>query len=393
MGKFEAFKGRFLRYKGGEEHVVHGLDADRWSYFEALSILKDEFKYDGMVKLWWKLKRGRMDRDLRPLVTDKDALDLSGYAESRKEEVQIYVEHVVSTAEPIEFIEAVVVDDKGGQDEAVVVDDNGGQDEATANDNGGHGGAATAAVNDNGGHGGAAAAVNDNGGHGGAAVDAHGQAESNVAAVDDGNVAAAAVDDGNVVAAEHEASVAADVDVQSGDDSAVDNGYEVLDESEEELHRDSDDGFGCSDTPRRNITDVLQRWSNMRKSRRKRKHSASASAGGFETPQFGGNHDMDATYSTDELQSDVDCEGEQVHKYPMFKVDDVGRDFKFCLGMEFCSLKEFKQALKEYSVLNGREVIFLKNDDVRVRAICKKKCGFLILCSKVGGSHTFRVKT
>ncbi|QCD94250.1 hypothetical protein DEO72_LG5g2333 [Vigna unguiculata] len=206
MGKFEAFKGRFLRYKGGEEHVVHGLDADRWSYFEALSILKDEFKYDGMVKLWWKLKRGRMDRDLRPLVTDKDALDLSGYAESRKEEVQIYVEHVVSTAEPIEFIEAVVVDDKGGQDEAVVVDDNGGQDEATANDNGGHGGAATAAVNDNGGHGGAAAAVNDNGGHGGAAVDAHGQAESNVAAVDDGNVAAAAVDDGNVVAAEHEAS-------------------------------------------------------------------------------------------------------------------------------------------------------------------------------------------
>ena len=155
----------------------------------------------------------------------------------------------------------------------------------------------------------------------------------------------------------------------------------------------SDDGFGCSDTARRNITDVLQRWSNMRKSRRKRKCSTSASAGGFETPQFGGNHDMDASYSTDELQSDVDCEGEEVHKYPMFKADDVGRDFKFCLGMEFCSLKEFKQALKEYSVLNGREVIFLKNDDVRVRAICKKKCGFLILCSKVGGSHTFQVET
>jgi len=138
MGKFEAFKGRFLRYKGGEEHVVHGLDADRWSYFEALSILKDEFKYDGMVKLWWKPKRGRMDRDLRPLVTDKDALELSGYAENRKEEVQIYVEHVVSTAEPIEFIKAAIVDDNGGQDEA--------------------------------------AAVNDNGGHGGAAVDADGQA-------------------------------------------------------------------------------------------------------------------------------------------------------------------------------------------------------------------------
>ena len=77
----------------------------------------------------------------------------------------------------------------------------------------------------------------------------------------------------------------------------------------------------------------------------------------------------------------------------MFKADDMGRDFKFCLGMEFCSFKEFKQALKEYSVLNGREVIFLKNDDIRVRAIRKKKCDFFILCSKVGGSHTFRVKT
>jgi len=66
MGKFESFKGRFLRYQGGEEHVVHGVDADRWSYFEAFSILKEEFKYDGMVKLWWKPKRGRMDKDLKP---------------------------------------------------------------------------------------------------------------------------------------------------------------------------------------------------------------------------------------------------------------------------------------------------------------------------------------
>ena len=74
----------------------------------------------------------------------------------------------------------------------------------------------------------------------------------------------------------------------------------------------SDDGFGCSDTARRNITDVLQRWSNMRKSRRKRKRSVSASAGGFETPQFGGNHEMDAIHSTNELESDLECEGEDV---------------------------------------------------------------------------------
>jgi len=52
MGKFERFRGRMLCYKGREEHVVHGLDPDIWSYFEALSILKKDFKYDGELYMW-----------------------------------------------------------------------------------------------------------------------------------------------------------------------------------------------------------------------------------------------------------------------------------------------------------------------------------------------------
>ena len=48
------------------------------------------------------------------------------------------------------------------------------------------------------------------------------------------------------------------------------------------------------------------------------------------------------------------------------------KDFKFKLGMEFSSLKDFKQALMEHSVLNGKEVQFVKNDQKRVRAVCKK---------------------
>jgi len=66
----------------------------------------------------------------------------------------------------------------------------------------------------------------------------------------------------------------------------------------------------------------------------------------------------------DELDSDVDYEGEGVHKYPMFTNEEMGKGFKFKLGMEFCSMKELKQALKEYSVPNGREIIFLKNGDI-----------------------------
>ena len=73
-----------MRYKGGEEHIFHGLDPDRWSYFEVLSILKEEFKYDGTIKLWWKPKKGRMDRDLSPFVSDNGALQFCAYAKKIK---------------------------------------------------------------------------------------------------------------------------------------------------------------------------------------------------------------------------------------------------------------------------------------------------------------------
>lgn len=84
----------------------------------------------------------------------------------------------------------------------------------------------------------------------------------------------------------------------------------------------------------------------MHKYKRKRKVSASAGVGAFDTHQIAYNHEIDATYTTDELDSDVDCEGEGMHQYLMFKAEDIERDFKFRFGMEFSSLKEFKKALK-----------------------------------------------
>ncbi|KAJ1396075.1 Transposase, MuDR, plant [Sesbania bispinosa] len=50
--------------------------------------------------------------------------------------------------------------------------------------------------------------------------------------------------------------------------------------------------------------------------------------------------------------------------------------------MEVASLREFKDAILEYSVLNGREVFFEKNDKDRVRMKCKQEYDFLALVSK-----------
>ncbi|XP_058734066.1 uncharacterized protein LOC131605767 [Vicia villosa] len=61
--------------------------------------------------------------------------------------------------------------------------------------------------------------------------------------------------------------------------------------------------------------------------------------------------------------------------------------------MEFNSLDDFREAIREWTVLNGREITFVKNEGYRVRVECKAKCGFLMLCSKVGHKHTYAIKT
>ncbi|KAK7348455.1 hypothetical protein VNO80_23013 [Phaseolus coccineus] len=93
-----------LHYEIGEKHVFHGLDSYTWSYFEAIEIMK-EFKYDSEVRLWWKLKTGRMDTHLRQFIDDKDVMELVNYAENRNEDVVIYVQHIMVTkSDIIEFI-------------------------------------------------------------------------------------------------------------------------------------------------------------------------------------------------------------------------------------------------------------------------------------------------
>lgn len=45
------------------------------------------------------------------------------------------------------------------------------------------------------------------------------------------------------------------------------------------------------------------------------------------------------------------------------------------MGIEFNSLVDFRDVI-ELSVLNGREITFVKNKSYRVRVECKAKCSF-----------------
>ncbi|XP_047172087.1 uncharacterized protein LOC124840131, partial [Vigna umbellata] len=109
-----------------------------------------------------------------------------------------------------------------------------------------------------------------------------------------------------------------------------------------------------------------------------------------------GEHDINEEYNTAELDSNVESDEDvrlKMGNFQKYRQDDIDKNFKFEFGMEFCSLKEFKNALMEHNVLNGKELKFVKNDLNRVKAVCKNNRGFLIMASNVGGKETFRVKT
>ncbi|XP_022631479.1 uncharacterized protein LOC106780710 isoform X1 [Vigna radiata var. radiata] len=120
------------------------------------------------------------------------------------------------------------------------------------------------------------------------------------------------------------------------------------------------------------------------------------SDGAFMINEEVGHHEINEDYDTNDLSSNVDSDEDvrdNKRHFSKYRAEDMTKGFKFRLGMEFKSLEEFKSALQEHSVLNGKEVRFVKNDLKRVRAICKKGCGFVIMASKVGSSQTFRLKT
>jgi len=94
----------------------------------------------------------------------------------------------------------------------------------------------------------------------------------------------------------------------------------------------------------RQVEKFKQDWKNRKKSRKEGMGTVEANQseglGTSSTQQRIDNHEIDANYNTDELDSDMDIvDGEGGRKYPIFRGKEMCKEFKFILGMEFCSLK------------------------------------------------------
>lgn len=175
----------------------------------------------------------------------------------------------------------------------------------------------------------------------------------------------------------------------------------TLDDSEDERGVGLDDGFGLEySLPKNGTNRVMIEGKEYRVKKRAcknptKKKTKVASKG----PVLLEDVQIDGDYESDELGSSDpdDSDREKGPKYERFRKTQLCKTFQFKVGVEFSSTKEFKEAIIEWTVLNGYEIKFVKNDLIRCRVVCKKRekddCMFLALCSQVNGQHTYRIKT
>ncbi|RYR54755.1 hypothetical protein Ahy_A06g030036 isoform B [Arachis hypogaea] len=103
-------------------------------------------------------------------------------------------------------------------------------------------------------------------------------------------------------------------------------------------------------------------------------------------------------YETEDIDSFEGDSDDMIKKrrYPKYNEAKMNREYVFKVGLEFKSLGQFKDAIREHALLNGRDIRYIKNDKVRCRVGCrgkKGKCRWMAFASKVGGSNCFWLKT
>ncbi|XP_058198465.1 uncharacterized protein LOC131313987 [Rhododendron vialii] len=100
--------------------------------------------------------------------------------------------------------------------------------------------------------------------------------------------------------------------------------------------------------------------------------------------------------SSDDLHSacsnsDDDRKKDKFHEYR--RETDLGK-VQFTEGMKFPSAKEFREAVREYSIKEGKDIKFVKNETTRVKAKCATEgCGWSIMASLSQKGESFQVKT
>ncbi|RYR65837.1 hypothetical protein Ahy_A03g011757 [Arachis hypogaea] len=93
--------------------------------------------------------------------------------------------------------------------------------------------------------------------------------------------------------------------------------------------------------------------------------------------------------SEDELQSDED-----LNEFPIFRNGARFGELQLQVGMKFNTKYEFRDAVREYTIQEGRRIKFKKNDNLRCKAMCKvKECAWDVYASRDCDDSCWQIKT
>ncbi|GAU20631.1 hypothetical protein TSUD_230450 [Trifolium subterraneum] len=280
-------------YKGGKKKEVVIIDPDKWSYFEAVGHLDDIIKKEGYVggyRMWWKPDE---EYDYKLLRVDEDANEVCNYAMKNKGRVQMYVEHDVDDVSCLVTIPNYV-----------------NAEELVASDDG----------------------------------------------VDVGVVGENQKDKGKGVVVEFDYDEAEDyssVDDDSSEDEA--NGI-TFDDSEDERALGSADGFGLPyAAPMNGSNRVYIEGLSYRVKMGANKSTTTKKSKPTIAEEMLELADIECAYVSDELNSSDpdDSDQEKGPRNEKFRMEQLNKDFEFKRGMEFNSLHDFKEAIRECAEVRG----------------------------------------
>ncbi|XP_057740546.1 uncharacterized protein LOC130957719 [Arachis stenosperma] len=99
-------------------------------------------------------------------------------------------------------------------------------------------------------------------------------------------------------------------------------------------------------------------------------------------------------YESEAFNSPVSDDDKNRTAFDAFNEETEYGEVEFKVGQTFITMKTFKNALKDYFVYEGKDVMYLKNEKKRVRAACAgENCPWLILTSWNSAGGCYQVKT
>ncbi|KAI4346115.1 hypothetical protein L6164_013194 [Bauhinia variegata] len=105
------------------------------------------------------------------------------------------------------------------------------------------------------------------------------------------------------------------------------------------------------------------------------------------------NSFVDNEYMTEKLHTPECSDNEERAKFPQYNPNIGYGHVKFEIGMEFPNLAEFKKAIKDYGIFEGKDLKYSKNDNVRCRVACKPPRPWTKLCSWASDLGSYQIKT